>query len=89
MDERGAREVVSKEEFDRRVKAAAWDEMDRLPRGSIQPFGGMWHLRRRLPKAPARTDELEAKLRRIEEERDYDRYRPRSSRWWHAIWPFR
>jgi hypothetical protein len=86
------REVVSKEEFDRRVKAAAWDEMDRMPHPLHHwTMGSMFRWRRRnreQQQDPLKMGELEAKLRRREEEREQRLYGPKQSRWWHALWPF-
>lgn len=93
MDEKrdkDRREVVSKEEFDRRVKAAAWDEMDRLPYPTHQwMFGSLLHHRHiDPPRDMLKVNELEEKLRRMEEEREQGIYGPKQSRWWHAFWPF-
>jgi hypothetical protein len=85
------REVVSPDELGRRIRAAAWDEMDKQPHPTLQMFygGAAANRLRKTRKVDARTDELEAKLRAMEDERDDRLYRPRQSRWYHSFWPFR
>jgi hypothetical protein len=85
------REPVSADEFGRRIRAAAWDEMDKQPHPTMQMlYGGAASNRlRKQPTVDPRTDELEAKLRAMDEEREDRLYRPRQSRWWHWFWPFR
>lgn len=87
------REYVSKDELDRRIQAAAWDEMDRVPHPATQFLvGGFFSVHgrdRRLQSTDMKVDELEAKLRERERTREERLYRPRETRWWHSLWPFR